>query len=330
MSDIDRQLLDAAWFGNLARVEQALQNGANLEATSYINTGKTPLHLAYHQGHLAVVEELVARGANLEATDNLGRTPLNWVCLLGNLAVVQDLVCRGANQEAADNWGRTPLHLACVQGNLAVVQELVARGANLEARDDDGKTPLHLACEWRHLAVAQELVARGADLFIAAGDGTTAFDLASQCHRSNIVDYLLHAFTDKVSARDGLQAIHSILQSATFLAAHPPWALSLQVQLPLGKLTLDHFQSLLQLFPANSFHSRDNEGDLPLHVACRVGAPIEILRLLVQKYAAALQTTDNNGSLPLHAACQANAPPLESIRFVYCFVLTVILQWQRS
>ena len=69
------------------------------------------------------------------------------------------------------------------------------------------------------------------------------------------MDYLLRAYVEKVTASEGLQAIHSILQAATFsyVAAHPPPALSLQVQLPLGKLTLDHFQTLLQLFPANSF-----------------------------------------------------------------------------
>ena len=100
------------------------------------------------------------------------------------------------------------------------------------------------------------------------------------------------------------------------LPLDPPPALSLQVQLPLGKLTMDHFQTLLQLVPANSFHSRDNDGELPLHIACRVGAPREILRLLVQTYAAALQTRNNNGSLPLHAACQADDPSLDAIRFV--------------
>ena len=57
-------------------------------------------------------------------------------------------------------------------------------------------------------------------------------------------------------------------------------------------------------------------GHLPLHNACQAGAPNEILRFFVQKYAAALQTRNNNGSLPLHAACQADAPKLESIRYV--------------
>ena len=170
----------------------------------------------------------------------------------------------------------------------------------------------------------------GADLFGIATIDKTAFDIARDRHRRRVQHYLLHAYVEKVTAREGRQAIHSILQAATFSYVltyphHPRrrHLRSLQVQLPLGKLTLDHFQTLLQLFPATTFRTRDNTGALPLHIACRVGASIEILRLFVQAYAAALQTTDNNGDRPLHAACQADspsldldAPSLESIRFV--------------
>ena len=213
--------------------------------------------------------------------------------------------------------GKTPLHLL-LNGHRDVVQELVARGANLEATDNDGKTPLHLACLNGHLDVVQELVARGAGLFVTADDGKTAFDYAFDRGHNNVVDYLLRAYVEKVTAREGLQAIHSILQAATFsyVAPHPPLVLSLQVQLPLGKLTLNQFQALLQLFPANCFRSGDNDGALPLHIACQVGAPVDILRLLVQAFAAAFQIADGNGGLPLHTACKGAAPSLELIRYV--------------
>jgi len=196
------------------------------------------------------------------------------------------------------------------------VQELVARGASLEATSNNGYTPLHMVCAGGHLDVVQELVARGAFLFTTASDGKTAFDSAFDKRHNNVVDYLLRAYGEKVTAREGLQAIHSVLQAATFLhvAAHPPQdptldlppTLSLQVQLPLGNLTLDQFQTLLLLLPRNSFHSQDYNGQLPLHIACRVGAPLRILALLALAYAPALQTT----------ACQADAPLLVSIFYV--------------
>jgi len=348
------QLLDAAYEGALALVKQALQNGANVEATD--NEGSTPLHLASSEGHLDIVQYLSTshganaantdnwgntplhkacmngqldverylltyHGANLEAADNNeGKTPLLEACWCGHLAVVQELVARGANLEATDNDGWTPLHCACNWGQHDVAQFLLVScgGANLEATDDDGMTPLHLACYQENLAVVQELVARGADLFVTAANGETAFDVAYEYGETYVVDYLLHAYVEKVTESEGLQAIHSILQAATFsyVAPHPPLVLSLQVQLPIGKLTLDHFQTLLQLFPANLTRGQDNGGALPLHVACRVGAPVEILRLFVLANAAALQTADSTGGLPLHTACHAGAPSLDAIHYV--------------
>ena len=178
---MNQQLLDAARNGNLAFVEQALQNGANLEVTEDLGFSHfTPLLLACFHGHLAVVEYLLlnSHGANLEArTADDGMTPLHWACYWGYLAVVQELVAHGANLEATTQWLDTS-SLGLLQGHLAVVQELVARGADLVATDDDGWTPLHGACCRGLLAVVQELVARGADLFIVASDGKTAFDYA--------------------------------------------------------------------------------------------------------------------------------------------------------
>ena len=216
-------LIEACYEGHLTVVKYLATHGANVEAVD--NEGLTPLHFACKNGRLALVQELVARGANLGSTNNHGCTALHLACIYGRLAVVQELVTRGANLGSTDNRGCTALHLACIYGRLAVVQELVARGANLGSTDNDGWTPLLFACKNGHLALVQELVTHGADLFVtAAANGTTAFDLARQSHRSNVVDYLLHAYAAKVSAREGLQAIHSILQASTFsyVKPHPP------------------------------------------------------------------------------------------------------------
>ena len=101
--EMSRQLLlDAALAGDLALVEQALQNGADVNDNTLHANGMTPLHMACCRGHLDVVQELVARGANVEATDEFGRTPLHLACGNGHLDVVQELVARGANREATD------------------------------------------------------------------------------------------------------------------------------------------------------------------------------------------------------------------------------------
>ena len=141
-----RQLLDAARVGDLARVEQALQNGANVEATNY--GGCTPLHWACWGGHLDVVQYLLtSHAANLEATDNDGKTPLHFACEEGHLDVVQELAARGADLFVTDDYGKTPLHWAASEGYLAVVQYLLtSHGANLEATDDNGIDASSLGC----------------------------------------------------------------------------------------------------------------------------------------------------------------------------------------
>jgi len=83
---------------------------------------------------------------------------------------------------------------------------------------------------------------------------------------------------------------------------------TLRVYLPIGKLTLDHFRSLLQSFDGNLMHQQDDTGAVPFHVACRTDAPVEVLELLLQEYPGAVRIADNRGSLPMHVACSADAP----------------------
>ena len=234
------------------------------------------------------------------------------------------------------NWGQTPLHLACSSGHLDVVRYLATdHNANLEAADNDGLTPLHWVCRLGYRELARFLLAEGADLFAVSGDGKTAFDWAYETSltrdvatRTNLVDFLLRTYAAMNAGHEDSLAIHSILQTATFLEVenfHPPLALPPQVHLPLGNLTVDHFTSLLQWFPDASFRRRDNNGALPrddlgalpLHVACEKGAPVEIVRPLLLRHAAALDmTNDINGDLPLHAACRAAAAAESLIRFL--------------
>jgi len=317
---MDQQLLRAAGDGILRPVKQALQKGANVNCQCRM--GETPLHKACMSGHFDVVEYLLtSHRANLEATDNSGRTPLLYACLSGHIEVVRYLLSdRGANLEATDNAGNTPLHLACWDSHFEVIRYLLSRRAPLlEAKNTRGWTPLRFACEVRGvsgLEVARFLVEQGAGLCAVCGQGETVFDcvfLASVVRARldalrNFVDFLLRTYAAKIAGHEDTLAIHSILQTATFLGD--------RVHLPLGRLVVVHFTRLLGLFPDSSFSRRDDDGALPLHVACEKGAPVEIVRPLLLRHAAALHMRNNSGDLPLHAACRAAAAAEPLIRFL--------------
>jgi ankyrin repeat protein len=82
-----------------APTEEADVRGTS--ATSGINIGWTPLHLAAAQGNVEVVRILVERGADTIAQTEDGRTPLHVAAQVGNTEIVRILVEHGTNRTTA-------------------------------------------------------------------------------------------------------------------------------------------------------------------------------------------------------------------------------------
>jgi ankyrin repeat protein len=59
--------------------------------------------------------------------------------------------------------------------------------------------------------------------------------------------------------------------------------------------------------------SRDRDGSLPLHLACRRGAAFTIVQSLVDLYKASVKSVTPQGDLPLFLACELPEPSLETI-----------------
>ena len=145
----ERPLHEAALSGSRADVEEALDQGAdvNVTATVEIHTGQevsglTPLHLASAlNDDPEVAMLLLDRGADIGTNDGFGYTPLHWAAgLNNNPEVVALLLDWGADIEAGidGDWltphGITPLHLAAGHdNNLEVAALLLDRGADIES-----------------------------------------------------------------------------------------------------------------------------------------------------------------------------------------------------
>ena len=133
------RLIEGAKTGNLEMVKQALNDGADINATlfdtrRFINSGLTPLHHASLEGHLKVVRELLSgeghQGATVDARDIAGHTPLYAASQYGHLEVVRELLSgeghQGADANLANVHGHTPLYAASQYGHLEVVRELLS------------------------------------------------------------------------------------------------------------------------------------------------------------------------------------------------------------
>ena len=116
---INIRLRNAAYEGDLARVRQQLNAGAEINGRS--NSGLTALHYAASVGHANIVRTLIAAGANVNALNSDRDTPLHLAASgqgpNSNIDVIRLLVNAGANVNARNNNGFTPENYAIGAGN---------------------------------------------------------------------------------------------------------------------------------------------------------------------------------------------------------------------
>lgn len=151
LSDSDQQLLLAAAEGNWTTVEQALQNGANINTKCVSwRSGGTALQLAIYNGHFVVASRLMeVPGINLEAENNYGGTPLFYACSKGSVALIQKLKLRGVNMQHRNHRRMTAFHVACSGGHIEAVDCLLAHcgSRNIAVTDNENRTALYMACQ---------------------------------------------------------------------------------------------------------------------------------------------------------------------------------------
>ena len=306
----DQQLLDAVYDQDSRSVREAIGHGARVNSPrGFFGHGGTPLHRACMMNipNLEIVQILLRAGADIEARDSFGCTPLMCACSdSGNSAVARMLLEFGANVRASDDSDWTPLHYAASRGYVAIVPMLVERGAELDVGiragrwERRGRTPLHNACAAGELETTRALIRLGADLFRRDDFGYTPFDLTAraQSQPQRIQDYLLQQYKDHVLAQERRLTLHALLRVAVFERN--------VIRLPIGSLQMDHMLTLLRSVvdqDTDCIHTRDGDGNMPIHIASCSRVPVELLRFLAEQDVATLQIQGANGALPLHKAC---------------------------
>lgn len=105
----------AAAKGNIAKIEQCLANGDNVNIAT--RQGMTPLIIASQKGYGDTVSYLLKHGADIEAKDEDGLTALGHAQLQGNNSVAGILLAAGANK---GNSGYAPAPSSIVGKTLVL------------------------------------------------------------------------------------------------------------------------------------------------------------------------------------------------------------------
>jgi ankyrin repeat protein len=282
MNSMDRELIEATRGNNLPEGSRLLRAGADVNVNATDSRDMTPLHEASQNGYLPIVNELLVHGAAIDAKDNDGWTPLHFACCYGHVAVGNELLSRGANIYTKDYDGNTPLHDASVRGHLPVVKALLSGGAKILAANNYGKLPIHLAVNRGHSAVTKCLLQH------------------------------LYATTRRLP-------LHELLEDLAWMSSPnsgpfdvPPLHLALDRNVLGTDDVVNILEYLVERNPA-LVSSRDQDGSLPLHVACRRGASFAIVQSLANCFKASVKSVTSEGDLPHFLACEMSKTSLDTI-----------------
>ncbi|MBF2053490.1 MAG: ankyrin repeat domain-containing protein [Candidatus Sericytochromatia bacterium] len=206
-------LIQAITDGDLARFEQLLATGAEIEQRAY---AQTPLIFAAASGQVQMVRHLLSKGAETDshAEESHALPALHRAAQEGHLAVVKALLAHGASIDFVSNKGSTALWEAVKHGQYAVVRELLTRGAN--AHDQKLQLsgmvkPLMIeAVQQSDTRILKALVQAGADIH-QPYNGWTPLMYAAVSGQAEAVRYLL---SQGLSANDTTPAGWTPLMAA--------------------------------------------------------------------------------------------------------------------
>jgi ankyrin repeat protein len=230
--------------------------------------------------------------------------------------------------------GRLPIHIACIYCNFEVAKYLLSLyPESINIPDDDGYSLLHIVVQARHCTEEDReeltifLIQQNESALTLPDHYFGDLPLHAACsigHENlSVVKLLYDAHPQAMEIRNNrgdtpLDAAR-LWTRGVRLAAFLQSQLELQHQardivqpdangqLPIHRVLRSFEPSLgtiKLMVPANpdSLTTADNQGFIPLHVACKFGH-LDIVTYLIEAYEDSLQATTVRGYLPLHIAC---------------------------
>jgi ankyrin repeat protein len=139
------EIHDAAYKGDLAKVEMLLKNDPKLLESKDEKQGGTPLHFAVLFGRASIVKLLLSAKAQVNPRAKDGMTPLHLAAANDRMDEARLLLGAGADVNATDGAGKTPLHWAATYGYPGMTELLIKSKAGVNLKDRQGLTPLATA-----------------------------------------------------------------------------------------------------------------------------------------------------------------------------------------
>ncbi|XP_067662472.1 uncharacterized protein [Haliotis asinina] len=289
----------AAKTGSTRAIEYLLKHDKKDCVKLKNSDGDTPLHVASYHGHSAVVR-LLSPNFEKDVANNLGDTPLHLSCISAQRESVLTLLSANPNVNTENNYGDTPLHMAVhscwitpnakLSDTIRIIQHLLPYAADPCCQNINGNTPLHVACSLGKIEIVASLLSYYKDLSIMNRCGKTPLHVACECNHTSIVDLLLEVirlrtlqngdggvYLDYQDIENGATCLH--------IACHRNSVQSVSLLLEHGASTT----------------IKDNNGNMPIFVACEAGC-VQVVRQLLPY--SSYQDVNRFGETLLLLACR--------------------------
>lgn len=310
------ELREAVSRSDLRSVELILARGGRNANVNDLYMGLSAVHLAASPSvaardtDLQVLNALLeVEDAEIDGRDLVGATALHRLCRVRTsksispdllIQLIETLVAAGANTNSrqALEWDQTPLMMASRACHPSVLSALLDAGAESCWRDRRDETALHIACTFGQtenvkvlIEHMQRILATTTDLphclSVRSTAGRTPLDslhlpdgqyFGSNRARPEISVIILRAYATHLARAQGSMCLHHVLHQVTVRDA------DIGFVAPVGTLDTASIATLLKALVAQRGDSVNNlrGGLLPLHVACGLDFPLEIVYVLLR------------------------------------------------
>lgn len=256
-----------------------VQRGISIEMKNA--TGETPLFFAVRNNAPNTVRALLSAGANIQARDKLGNTVLHAAVRWNATACVPLLIQSGLDKNIQNLAGDTALHQAVRIGMGTIAKLLIQHNADLEMRNNQGNTPLFEAISSGVPSSVELLLEAGADPMARNINGDTPLHIAVASNQKEICNLLI--------SRGAAIHAQNVRGKTPFQLAMASSPEIVGVLLTKDRLSLS-----------------DDFGRSPLHIAVLNGAPLPIIKTIVE-LGARLNMVDSQGKNALRVAVDLEA-----------------------
>lgn len=186
---MSEELFDAILRGDVPGIAEALDAGADINATQAQMPGWRPLQVAIEAideegAPLDVLRVLLEHGASINDWDRCkDSTPVLMAVCRSQPESVQLLLAHGADPDVTGGEGDTAIRCAAADGDTAMVDILLAHGVKGSidiGTTGEGTTPLGAAAIRGYFEIVERLLAGGANPLAADCDGYTAEERAQR------------------------------------------------------------------------------------------------------------------------------------------------------